>query len=268
MAAASTPALRACFLRSSARDRRDSCRPPHWRRITSERDRKRAFTERIRFFSVASSSAFTSVIATHVAVFRPIASPRRAMSFTMAYGILFARHRFGIHNTSSTGSTLFAITTMRACFFSIARVTSCSPVTTAKGALVDTVFFGSFFFSSATLCRRSRRALRVSGAYFLISFSTSFRLVRSSTFVNWFSAGGTFRRRCSTRFLRCIVTNVGHRMKRDRSRAYGTSWPIPKFFGRAVKCDTAAGFLYGDAAFAGCAAFFTSLPGMGVYCSS
>jgi len=57
------------FLRMKARERSDIWRPPHWRRITSPRARNRAFTDLMTFFSLPSSSARTSVMATTVAVF-------------------------------------------------------------------------------------------------------------------------------------------------------------------------------------------------------
>ncbi len=54
----------------------------------------------------------------------------------------------------------------------------------------------------------------------------------SRVFVNWLSAGGTFRRWFSTRRCLCILTYLGHFTNLCRSLFGGRAPPIPNCFGR------------------------------------
>ncbi len=54
----------------------------------------------------------------------------------------------------------------------------------------------------------------------------------SKVFVNWLSAGGTFRRWFSTRRCLCILTYLGHFTNLCRSLFGGRAPPIPNCFGR------------------------------------
>mmetsp|Transcript_47819 Transcript_47819/g.111530 ORF Transcript_47819/g.111530 Transcript_47819/m.111530 type:complete len:224 (-) Transcript_47819:12-683(-) len=163
------------------------------------------------------------------AVFLCTRVPRRALPLMMQYGTSFLRHRAGIQQTISTGSTSWAMMTSLASFCSMSVVTWLRPNFKITG------FFGftspPSFFAFAASNKRADFSFLVSGLYFWHSLSKLPAWFLSMVFVNWLTAGGTFKRKSIMRFLRCKRMYFGHFTKRLRSVFGRMSPPIRKFFG-------------------------------------
>ena len=151
-------------------------------------------------FSAASSSGFTPVRHTHVAVFWCTNAPRRPLPLTIAYATPILWHRAGSHITSSRGSTSFAIRTSFAFLRSTSFVTLSRPYFTTRARFSSTGLPSAFALAAAS--RRAFFSASVSGAYLLIRRNTSAAWFLSNTWLNWFTVGGTFRR--WLRILRCL----------------------------------------------------------------
>merc|ERR1719321_2246257 len=133
------------------------------------------------------SSLLTAVIAMHEAVFLCTSWPRRDLPLMMQYGTSFLRQSAGSQQTSSMGSTSWAMTTSFACLLSIRVVTWFSPYLTTCGFFVFTS--SPAFFCCAISRSRCFFASFVSGWYFLQSFSTCAAWFLSIDMLNWLMAG-------------------------------------------------------------------------------
>merc|ERR1711977_30596 len=143
----------------------------------------------MRFWRSFWFSAFTLVIARQVAVFLPTTAPRRALLFTMQYGMPRALQRLGSHTITSMGSTSCAMTTSLAFFSSMREVTWLIPIFTAMGLLAAVLSPAAT--ALAWSARRSFLAARVSGLM-LLSRRKSWDAWRlSKVLANWLIAGGT-----------------------------------------------------------------------------
>merc|ERR1719456_614043 len=115
------------------------------------------------------------------------------------------------------------MTTSLATLSSIRGVTWLRPYFNTIGFLVLTSW--PAFFCWAISMRRFFLASRVSGMYFLQSFSTWAAWFLSMAQLNWLMAGGTLSLINIIFFARCKRTYFGHFTKRDRSRLGWMSAP-------------------------------------------
>merc|ERR1719163_1984367 len=114
------------------------------------------------------------------------------------------------------GSTSWAIMTSLATLSSTSVVTWFRPYFNTMGFLVFTSW--PSLFCAAISIRRFFLASRVSGIYFLHSFSTWAAWFLSMAQLNWLMAGGTFSLMSMIFLARCKRTYLGHLMKRVKSR--------------------------------------------------
>merc|ERR1719424_1494212 len=189
--------------------------PPHLRRISAL-----SLNCALKLFARVSnsflSSFCTAVMATQEAAFLWTSCPKRPLPLMMQYGTSFLRQSAGNQQTSSMGSTSWAMMTSLADLFSTSVVTWLRPYFNTTGFLVLTSW--PAFFCWAISMRRFFLASRVSGMYFLHSFRTWAAWFLSIAQLNWLMAGGTFNLMSMIFLARCKRTNFGHLMKRDRSR--------------------------------------------------
>merc|ERR1719424_2637253 len=195
--------------------------PPHLRRISAL-----SLNCALKLFASVSnsflSSFCTAVMATHEAAFLWTSCPKRPLPLMMQYGTSFLRQSAGNQQTSSMGSTSWAMMTNLAALFSTKVVTWFNPYFNTTGFLVFTSC--PAFFCWAISMRRFFLASRVSGMYFLQSFKTWAAWFLSMVQLNWWMAGGTFKRINMIFFARCKRTYLGHLTKRVRSRL---GWMLP-----------------------------------------
>merc|ERR1719424_2231041 len=140
----------------------------------------------------------------------------------MQYGTSFLRQSAGNQQTSSMGSTSWAMMTNLATLFSTKVVTWFNPYFNTTGFLVFTS--EPAFFCWAISMRRFFLASRDSGMYFLHSLSTCAAWFLSMAQLNWLMAGGTFSLMSMIFFAFCRRTYLGHLTKRVKSRL---GWMAP-----------------------------------------
>ncbi len=136
-----------------------------------------------KLLSSPSSSFLTSVKAKHEAFFWWTNLPKAAFPLTKQYGISIFLQRLGSHTTSSMGSTLLAITTNLAFFYSMSLVTWLSPNFRWKGLALLTVFSGIKQKLLSALSLASATSLyffcfESSGEYFFKSLNKTLAILR------------------------------------------------------------------------------------------